>query len=451
MTIRARRTPWNRPSRIPGRAHFPTVLLLLTLLLASACRGGHASAPASQASPSATDIASPATATSPSPDAQPAGPPAPDGQRAYKTVRQLAVAIGPRLAGTPGEVAARDELSGLLRGFGYDVTLQDFGFDASDFLPARVDAGGPPIPAFILRGSASGTARGRLVDAGSGRPEDIPPGGLTGAIALVERGGTSFSEKAGVAIAAGAVGIVVYNNQPGNLLVNLSQSVTIPVVGIRQDAGRDLAARLAVGTLDAAIAVSPAKGTAYNVVAKPKGVETCATVTGGHYDSVAVTDGADDNASGAAAAVEVARVMAARHTEGANCFVLFSAEEFGLFGSRAFVDALSPAQLSGLRAMVNLDVVGVSAALELIGDDGLVDTARIAGDKAGIAATKATLPMGAGSDHLSFQRAGVPVVMLTREDNLIHTPDDEIGRVSAASLGQAVTLAVATLGALGAQ
>jgi len=366
----------------------------------------------------------------------------------YESVRKLAVEIGPRVAGTAGEIAARDYISAALRDDGYDVTAQEFGFDASDFLPARVDGGGAVIPAYILRGSGQGTVKGPLVRAGSGLPQEFLPGGLAGKIALIERGGTTFSEKAGNAIAAGAAGVIVYNNQDGALLGQLSQSVAIPVVGIRQAAGADLAAQADAGAVEVTITVSPPKGTAYNVIAKPSGVATCTIIVGGHYDSVPVTGGADDNASGAAAVLEVARVAAATHRQGSTCYALFSAEEFGLFGSREFVDKLPPDQLNALRAMINLDVVGVSAGLELVGNDDLVDTARIAAEKAGIAATKGELPKGAGSDHLSFQKAGVPVVMLTREDNLIHTPADALDRITAASLQETVVLALATLDAL---
>lgn len=394
-----------------------------------------------------TEPATPLPATT-SPTAEPA---APDGARAYEAVRKLAEEIGPRLAGTAGEIAARDFIKGELERDGYDVTLQDFGFDASDFLPARVDANGETIPAFTLRGSGSGTVHGRLVHAGNGSAADIPAAGLSGEIALFERGVATFGEKVGNAIRAGAAGVVMYNNDAGSLLGGLPEAVAIPVVSIRQDAGQGLAAAADAAVIDATIAVSPPRGTAYNVVAKPKGVTTCATVTGGHYDSVAVTGGADDNASGAAAVLEVARVLAAGGAGGQNCFVLFGAEEFGLFGSRAFVESLTPEQLGALRAMVNLDVVGVSGPMELVGSDDLVDTARIAGEKAGVSATRATLPPGTGSDHLSFQNAGVPVVMLTREDRLIHTSADTIERVLPASLRETVVLALATLDALGSR
>jgi aminopeptidase YwaD len=171
-------------------------------------------------------------------------------------------------------------------------------------------------------------------------------------------------------------------------------------------------------------------------------------VSGGHYDTVPVTGGADDNASGSAAVLELARVAAARNVPGANCFVLFSAEEFGLFGSAAFIERLQQSDVNSIRAMINLDVVGLPEDLTLIGDTDLIDTARQQAQKIGIAATAAGLPQGVGSDHLSFQKAGVPVLMLYRDDNLIHTPQDAIDRIAETSLADTVRVALATLTAL---
>ena len=148
-----------------------------------------------------------------------------------------------------------------------------------------------------------------------------------------------------------------------------------------------------------------------------------------------MTGGADDNASGTASVLEVARVLAAKKSTARHCFVLFGAEEFGLFGSKAYVESLTPDELNGLRGMVNLDVVGNANSLELLGDDDLIDVARLAAEGLGVDATSAVLPPNSGSDHLSFQRAGVHVVMFYREDNQIHTPQDAIDRIVPASLG----------------
>jgi len=219
----------------------------------------------------------------------------------------------------------------------------------------------------------------------------------------------------------------------------------VPAIGIRRGDGLELRGLAESGGATGTVAISPPRGTAYNVVARPPGVATCETVSGGHYDSVAVTGGADDNASGTSAVLELARVVAANDQEGANCFVLFGAEEFGLIGSEAFVDSLSDAEIVALRAMINLDVVGTESELQLIGDEDMIETARVAADEEGIATRPGEVPNGAGSDHISFQEAGVPAVFFYRNDDQIHTPQDNITRISAAALEETVRAAYRTL------
>ena len=350
--------------------------------------------------------------------------------------------IGPRVAGTPTEMQAATYLRDELASYGYDVSIQDFAFDASAFRPSRVDNGGNSIGGYAFRGSGEGTVTGVLVNAGTGRPEEFPAGGARGGIALMERGGLTFTEKTQNAVAAGASAVIIYNNAAGSLTGQIDP-VSIPVVGISADAGGSLAAGATV-----TVTVPPAALTGHNVVAKPKGAGDCTSVTGGHYDSVPATGGADDNASGAASVVEVARVAAANHLTGANCFILFSGEEFGLFGSKAFINTLSPDQVNKLRLMLNLDVVGISGALGLIGDADLVDTARLQAQKLSLTAEPSQLPQGAGSDHLSFRNAGIPVLMLSIEDNLIHTQRDAIDRIDMKTLDATVRLAYATLATL---
>ena len=416
--------------------------LLPVTALAFACNSGGAATPtATRASATAVASATPAASPTPSPLADPSA----DGSRIYETTRQLAAGIGPRVAGTDGEKAARDYLEPILRSYGYDVSEQAFSFDATAYLPARVDLAPDAYPAIAFRGSAAATASGPLVAAGIGRAEDIPAG-ARGKVVVMRRGGIPFSAMVQAAVGAGAAGVVIANNAAGNL-VGETDPVQLPVVSVSQSTGDRLFAAAAASPV-VKITVSPPKGTAHNIIAKPPGVTACTTLTGAHYDSVAVTGGADDNASGAAAVVEVARMAAAHRLAGANCFVLFSAEEFGLFGSKAYVDALSPAELTGLRAMLNLDVVGVAGELGLVGDTDLVEQARVDGQRAGVQATASTLPPGASSDHASFQAKGVPVVMFTRPDDLIHTQQDAMPRIEAASLRDAATIAYATLAAL---
>jgi aminopeptidase YwaD len=412
------------------------------LILVAACSSG-GSPPTSTPSPASPE-ASATAAASPTPD--PLLDLEASGERALEHVRVLSVEIGPRVAGTEGELRAVDYIHDQLERYGYEVTVEDFAFDASTFLPARVDVADQAHPGFAFNGSAEGTASGALFFAGLGRPEQYPPAGLAGGIALVERGEITFQEKVDNAIAAGASGVVIFNNEGGSLLAEATS--VVPVIGVRREAGASLRALAAGGQVEATISVSPRRGTAYNVIARPPGVDACETVSGGHHDSVAVTGGADDNASGTASVLELARVVAANDMEGANCFVLFGAEEFGLFGSKEFVLQLDDAERNALRAMLNIDVVGLDADLLLIGSDDMTDTARIAGEAIGIDARRGEVPNGAGSDHASFIEAGVPAVFFYRNDDLIHTAQDSIDRIDPASLEDTIEIAYATLVAI---
>jgi Zn-dependent M28 family amino/carboxypeptidase len=364
-------------------------------------------------------------------------------------VRVLSVDIGPRVSGTSSEIVARDFLVDVLESYGYDVDIQEFAFDASLFRPVRVEIDGEAVLGIGLEGTAVATITAPVVAAGAGRPEDFPAGGLEGSIALMQRGDLTFRDKVVNAIEAGAAGVLIFNNESGDILGNLDEDVGVPVAGLRREVGDELVQRLSAGeTIEATIDVDEL-GASFNVVARPPGTTTCQTVTGGHFDTVPITGGANDNASGTAAVLEAARVVAARGTVGAHCFVLFGAEEFGLFGSKHFVSMLSAEELDALRGMVNLDVVGLPQELELIGSEDLVAQAGLIADGMGLPWRPSSVPNGLGSDHASFLNAGVPVVFLYRNDPLIHTVQDEISRISVDSLEQTVAVALAMLADLG--
>ncbi len=99
-----------------------------------------------------------------------------------------------------------------------------------------------------------------------------------------------------------------------------------------------------------------------NVVAhRDRGVRPVVLV-GAHYDAQGERDGetypgADDNASGVAALLEIARLHALRKSEMDLVVVAFGAEERGVLGSRAFVESPT-VPLARLALMVNLDMVG---------------------------------------------------------------------------------------------
>jgi len=114
---------------------------------------------------------------------------------------------------------------------------------------------------------------------------------------------------------------------------------------------------------------TPRDVTESSVVATLAGDEPGRTyIMSSHYDDchgdctdgTGVAPGADDNASGVAAVLEAARVMAPHHFKGTILFVCFDGEELGLWGSAHLADELK-AKGEPVLAMLNNDVIGNSA------------------------------------------------------------------------------------------
>ena len=107
-----------------------------------------------------------------------------------------------------------------------------------------------------------------------------------------------------------------------------------------------------------------------NVVAVIRGSDALAgtLVVGAHYDStsanlhdgLAYAPGANDNASGVAALIEMAQILSAHRPQMTIVFVAFSAEEIGSSGSKHFIQDYIQAQEIDIRAMINLDIIGGS-------------------------------------------------------------------------------------------
>jgi Zn-dependent M28 family amino/carboxypeptidase len=106
------------------------------------------------------------------------------------------------------------------------------------------------------------------------------------------------------------------------------------------------------------------------------------------------------------------------------CFAAFSAEESGLYGSAAMAARMkTDGELPGL--MVNLDVTGIGQKVEVIGDSGYVTQAIALAKELGIPAERSSLPANSGSDHMSFEKVGVPVLYFeSGEFATIHSPAD---------------------------
>ena len=422
------------------------VLLAGLALLAAACGGKEDASSTSAAVPSATAVAqAPPAASSPAAAAKLE----PDGQRILADV-QLLSDSGPRSSATNLESAAADLIAGRLRKLGYEVEIQEFSVATQQGRTSVLAVKGTPdqtVPTLPLSNSPTSKVSGKLVLAGVGNPQDFPAE-TRGGIALIERGTLTFQQKVANAAAAGAVGAIIFNNEPG-VFLGSADSVAIPAVTISQDQGQKLVSQLHGAALTVEVGVGAlSDAVSRNVIAKAPGAQ-CETVSGGHYDSVPQAPGASDNATGTATVLEIAAILADRREIGNNCFVLFGAEELGLLGSRHYVSTLDQAAKDRIKAMLNFDMVGVGdQAWWLIGTGSLQKRMNDLAVGLNIQTVNSSLT-GTSSDHASFLAAGIPSLMFHRwEDPLLHTPQDVSARVKPEYLEQAARMGVALLEAL---
>lgn len=376
--------------------------------------------------------------------------PAASGTAALQHVLALSQQIGPRVTGSSADARAADYMAEQLRRFGYAVERQAFPIvffdEASPPALTVIGSAQAGVPAVALIYSAPTSADGleaEVVPAGLGRDEDLRGRRLDGKIALIERGQVFFRVKVANAAAAGAAAVIVYNDRPGPAQPGtLVEPSAIPAVMISQDDGQRLLQLTRAGPVRIRLQVRTIveRRTSHNVIGIKRGtrVPSEIVVVGGHADSVKGSPGANDNASGIAAMLEAARVLAGVPTARTIHFIGFGAEEIGLVGSSFYVRNRS----GTVVGIVNMDMVGRGPGLMIgntRGEGPLVDLAERVARRLGLRVARIREDR---SDHLPFEQAGIPAVFLhTGDDETLHTPNDIAERVSPQLLEQAAALA----------
>lgn len=154
-------------------------------------------------------------------------------------------------------------------------------------------------------------------------------------------------------------------------------------------------------------------------------------------DTVGVHHGADDNASGTAALLELAEKLATNKVslKRSIIFIAFGAEEQGLLGSKYFTEhPLVP--LSQIKLMMNMDMVGrmntekhlyMGGAASFTGG---MDLMKSLGPAAGINPIVIGYDVG-GSDHVSFFKKDIPVLGFHTDGHpQYHTPEDTVDLIN---------------------
>jgi len=158
-------------------------------------------------------------------------------------------------------------------------------------------------------------------------------------------------------------------------------------------------------------------GILVNVIGMIPGTGTESVIIGAHRDHFGhpggmLFPGADDNASGTAVILEVARALTGveSHPSRTILFVSFSGEERDLLGSRLYTSR-PMVPLNFTKAMINIDHAGVGNGRLTVGVTGLEKESLLeAGKTAGVHEKLDLYGFFPGGDHVPFKEAGVPTV-----------------------------------------
>ncbi len=254
----------------------------------------------------------------------------------------------------------------------------------------------------------------------------------------------------------GATAAVIYNSSSVADNLKFEEKDKTPVFGIpviyltREAKQKYLADEIGMHKLKLSVQLDSKKRTGHNVIGYIDNGAPTTVVLGAHYDHLGygedknslyagetpmIHNGADDNASGVAAMLELARMLKKGGSKNSNyLFIAFSGEELGLYGSKYFTE--NPTiNLSQVNYMINMDMVGRlndSTRGLTIGGYGtspawqtLLKTGHeyfnIKFDSSG------TGP----SDHTSFYRKDIPVLFFftgTHAD--YHKPSDDADKIN---------------------
>ena len=212
------------------------------------------------------------------------------------------------------------------------------------------------------------------------------------AIALMQRGTCTFAEKVVNAQEAGASGAIIFNqgNDPGRVDViagTLGETaqdgqpdppdVTIPAVGISFAEGERLANEADPTVGQVIVNAESDRRTSSNILAETKGGNPDnVTIVGSHLDSVLEGPGINDNGSGSAFNLELARQIAKHKIKPVNKirFAWWGAEESGLVGATRYVEFISNEDFAKIAANLNFDMLASPNHANFVYDGDFSDT-----------------------------------------------------------------------------
>jgi hypothetical protein len=254
----------------------------------------------------------------------------------------------------------------------------------------------------------------------------------------------------------GATGLIIYNSgkTPDGLVFESGshqKPMGIPLIYLSKEA-KDLylANESDKNSISLNVEILEKKRTGNNIIGRIDNGAVQTIILGAHYDhlgrgqdhnsrylndTLTIHNGADDNASGVAALIELARMLKAGKNKAFNFqFISFSGEELGLYGSKAFTQNPN-LDLATVNYMINMDMVGrfndSSKALTVGGYGTSPAWATLLNRKDGMFNIHIDSSGTGPSDHTSFYLKDIPVLFFfTGTHSDYHRPEDDADKIN---------------------
>jgi hypothetical protein len=412
--------------------------------------------------------------------------PARDGGKSFLVWQRGSGTVATERAGADARIAplfcsAAGEAKGPVVFAGFGIVQPELGWDDFAGLDlagsiALVVRGTPGEAALAAAARASGVAQEEASWANGGAIfQKVMEAKRRGARAVLlaqhpsEQGQELLRFDAGQTARAGIPALMLSAELAAALVPSLAERLAHSERGERaaaEAAGADAPDRAAVSAHVSADVVR-STAIAHNVLGRLRGRRAdCTVIVGAHFDHLGrggegslardalgeIHNGADDNASGTAAALEIARCLSqGEPPEGDVLIALWSGEELGLLGSEFWAQHPTLA-LEGVRANLNLDMVGRAGAgsLQVLGAGTAAEFAAIlaeanlsAGLKLGVNASGQGI---GGSDHQTFLKRKIPALhFFTGVHADYHKPSDDAAKFEAGGARDVALLALETI------
>jgi Zn-dependent M28 family amino/carboxypeptidase len=266
----------------------------------------------------------------------------------------------------------------------------------------------------------------------------------------------ALKTKVNSATEKGATGLIVYNTSTINDDFKFetkakTETTAIPVVYVQKGiANKFFKDETVTHDIKINIDIRNKVRTGHNVIGYIDNGAVNTIIIGAHYDHLgfgedhnslftgttpAIHNGADDNASGTSAMIEVSKLIKAANLKKYNyLFIAFSGEELGLYGSKYFTEH-STINLSTANYMINLDMVGrlndSTRGLNIGGYGTSPTWGEMLNAKDNYFAIKFDSSGTGPSDHTSFYRKDIPVLFFfTGVHSDYHKPSDDADKIN---------------------